>query len=100
MLQRLPGGICFSHGPYKDTIGCPQWPACITDPQKSEYVALAESQKPKPHVCPPISAALREKIEAELTGEFAKHQHAEFLSALNWLLREADALAEREEKAK
>jgi hypothetical protein len=36
-LQLLPGGTCFAHGPYTE-MQCPKWPACITDPQKPEYM--------------------------------------------------------------
>lgn len=45
-MQQLPGGICFAHGPYKDTIGCPLWPKCATDPQKPEYIAMARASSP------------------------------------------------------
>ena len=38
-MQRLPGGICFAHGPYAE-MQCPKWPACITDPKKSEFVKM------------------------------------------------------------
>ena len=51
MIEQLPGGICFAHGPYKETIGCPKWPACVTDPQKQEYISMAN------HPTAPDSAA-------------------------------------------
>lgn len=42
-MQRLPGGICFAHGPYTE-MQCPKWPACATDPQNPDYVKAGMSQ--------------------------------------------------------
>ena len=64
MLQRLPGGLCFAHGPYKDGMQCPQWPACITDPQKEEYFQLAARNK-KHDACLRAAAVLE---EADMLG--------------------------------
>jgi hypothetical protein len=48
MLQRLPGGLCFAHGPY-DGMTCPNWPSCAAiitnigpDPR---WVKLAEERR-------------------------------------------------------
>jgi hypothetical protein len=41
-VQQLPGGICFAHGPYEKGYQCPRWPACGTDPQKPEYLAMGK----------------------------------------------------------
>ena len=46
-MQRLPGGVCFAHGPYTEDYQCPKWPACVTDPQKPEYVAIGMKQVAK-----------------------------------------------------
>jgi hypothetical protein len=54
-LQVGPGGICFAHGPY-DGANCPKFQdwqkgtppsfycPCIHDPQKPEYIAMANEQ--------------------------------------------------------
>lgn len=39
-IQRLPGGICFAHGPFSEGENCPKWPACITDPQQPQFLAM------------------------------------------------------------
>jgi hypothetical protein len=46
-MQSTGKGICFAHGPYENadlSMYCPKWPACITDPQKPEYVAVSHEQ--------------------------------------------------------
>jgi hypothetical protein len=46
-LQHTGEGVCFAHGPYKNadkSFVCPEWPACITDPQKPEYIAMGKTQ--------------------------------------------------------
>ncbi len=40
-MQRLPGGLCFAHGPYEDGFQCPQWPKCATDPQQPQWIDLS-----------------------------------------------------------
>lgn len=57
-LQVGPGGLCFAHGPYSEGGQCPQWPACATDPQNPEYVALGKRlvNGPKEH------ARLKEEV--------------------------------------
>jgi hypothetical protein len=47
-MQRLPGGLCFAHGPYTG-IECPQWPRCITprcitDTQQEKWFELSRRQ--------------------------------------------------------
>ena len=39
-MRVLPDGICFAHGPYTGTAGCPKWPLCITDPKVPDYVKM------------------------------------------------------------
>lgn len=46
-LQRLPGGLCFAHGPYKDGYQCPEWPNCITAPRQDHWIDLALNQRQK-----------------------------------------------------
>jgi hypothetical protein len=43
MLQQLPGGLCFAHGPYKD-MQCPEWPKCCTDHQHEKWFDLSWRQ--------------------------------------------------------
>lgn len=43
-MQRLPGGLCFAHGPYAESTNCPQWPACTTDAQKPEFVEMGAAR--------------------------------------------------------
>ncbi len=60
-LQYTGEGVCFAHGPYKNadkSFGCPKWPACISDPQKAEFKAMAfaalpsePAAKPEPARC-------------------------------------------------
>ena len=43
-MQTTGEGVCFAHGPYKNANRsgyCPKWPACATDPQKPEYLAMS-----------------------------------------------------------
>ena len=44
MLIRLPGGLCFAHGPYENAYKCPRWPACITDPSQPQWRDLSFSR--------------------------------------------------------
>lgn len=46
-MQRLPGGLCFAHGPYTDGHQCPQWPECATAPRQQHWIELAFSQRKK-----------------------------------------------------
>jgi hypothetical protein len=71
-MQQLPGGICFAHGPYKDTIGCPKWPACATDPQVEEYRKMASpaSTPAEPTISPMGS-------EPRRAGSVIKHQKSD-----------------------
>jgi len=46
-MQATGEGVCFAHGPYKNadrSPNCPKWPACITDPQKPEYLAISKAE--------------------------------------------------------
>ena len=46
-MQATGEGVCFAHGPYKNadrSSNCPKWPACITDPQKPEYLAISKAE--------------------------------------------------------
>jgi hypothetical protein len=60
-MQTTGEGICFAHGPYKNANRsgyCPKWPACATDPQKIEYIAMAtNSAVPQEEKAPPLNNA-------------------------------------------
>jgi len=38
MIQVMPGGLCHAHGPYEDSINCPEWPTCAEAKQVRFYV--------------------------------------------------------------
>ena len=61
MLFRLPGGLCFAHGPYTEGDHCPQWPKCLSDPQQQQWLDLSFRQKKR-------TALLRAAEELELNG--------------------------------
>jgi hypothetical protein len=75
VMQRLPGGLCFAHGPYTDGYECPQWPKCATDPQQEQWVDLAFARSKrwallraaelleKENLVPETVAQLRHKAE-------------------------------------
>lgn len=46
-MQRLPGGLCFAHGPYRDGYECSHWPACATAPKQQHWIDLAFRRRKK-----------------------------------------------------
>lgn len=71
MLQQLPGGLCFAHGPYEDGFSCPRWPKCVTDPSKDEYFALAARRK-KNNACLRAAEILEEADMLDTTVQMLR----------------------------
>lgn len=84
-LKVGPGGICFAHGPYGGQY-CPRYEnntgiadcACVTDPQKPEYVALAQEkvrQTNKVYTQSQLDEAV--KAERERSAKIAENHYVD-----------------------
>lgn len=46
-MRLLPEGVCFVHGPYRNSDGkttCPKWPECAQQPQQQEHIDYANKR--------------------------------------------------------